>query len=262
MKKKHYIQELNLKKSLKKGSKGNDVKKVQEWLNLWRYYDNSWHHKVTVDEDFGPQTETVVKAFQSKKGLTVDGIVGKQTFSELTSPMIKAFTQIAGDNLRTLIIQYAEQHLNNRPRELYNNNLGPWVRAYMDNNEGKQWAWCMGFVQTILDQAFSTLNQTFTSIMPHTYSCDVVGEYGITNNKLIRNALLRQNPAYFEAGDIFLVVKHPHDWTHTGIVTSVSDDWIHTIEGNTNDEGAREGFEVCLRMRNYTTRNIDLFKVV
>jgi len=72
--------------------------------------------------------------------------------------------------------------------------------------------------------AIFTLNQTFTSIMPHTYSCDVVGEYGLTSNKLIRNALLILNPAYFEPGDVFLVVKHPHDWTHTGIVTGVSDD--------------------------------------
>jgi len=51
-----------------------------------------------------------------------------------------------------------------------------------------------------------------------------VGEYGLTSNKLIRNALLILNPAYFEPGDVFLVVKHPHDWTHTGIVTGVSDD--------------------------------------
>ena len=261
--KEHYIRELNLSGVLKKGSKGNDVKKVQEWLNLWRYNDKDWHYKVTVDEDFGPQTEAAVKAFQSKKGLTVDGIVGNETFHELTSPMIKAFSRIKGENnLRTLIVKYAEQHLKNNPRELYNNNQGPWVRAYMDNNEGKQWAWCMGFVQTILDQAFNTLNQSFTSIMPHTYSCDVVGEHGLAKDKLIRNIKLKENPQHIESGDVFLVVKQPHDWTHTGIVTGVSDGWIYTIEGNTNDEGVREGFEVCVRMRNFTTYNIDLFKVV
>lgn len=260
--KQHYIQELNLQALVKTGSKGFDVKKVQEWLNLQRIYDNNWFHKVTVDEEYGPQTETIVKEFQSKNSLQVDGIIGDQTFRALTSHMINAFTRINGNDLRKLIIQYAEQHLKNKPQELYNSNQGPWVRAYMDGHEGKEWAWCMGFVQTVLDQSFSTLKQQFTSIMPQSYSCDVVGEHGLTNKKLIRNVTLRQNSSYIEPGDIFLISKRPHDWIHTGIVISVQDDWIHTIEGNSNENGSREGFEVCLHMRNYKTHDIDIFKVI
>lgn len=38
-------------------------------------------------------------------------------------------------------------------------------------------------------------------------------------------------------------------------------DVIHTIEGNTNEEGPREGFEVCLRRRDLKRNNIDIFKV-
>ena len=34
MTKEFYIEELNIKALLKEGSKGDDVKKVQEWLNL------------------------------------------------------------------------------------------------------------------------------------------------------------------------------------------------------------------------------------
>lgn len=36
---------------------------------------------------------------------------------------------------------------------------------------------------------------------------------------------------------------------HTGVVWKVAGDRIHTIEGNSNDAGAREGYEVCLRTR-------------
>jgi len=261
MTKTFYIKELNIKSLLKVGSTGDDVKKVQEWLNLWRYYKADWFHIVTVDGEYGPQSKKIIMEFQRKMKLEADGVVGVNTFRKLTEPISKAFSFIQGTELRTLIVQYAEQHLKNMPRELYNSNQGPWVRAYMDGNEGKQWAWCMGFVQTILDQSFTSLGGNFQSIMPKTYACDVVGEHGKSNGKLLRNVNLRSNPELIEAGDVFLNVKEPWDWTHTGIVTGLDDDWIHTIEGNTNDEGSREGFEVCRRMRNFKKRNIDIFKV-
>ena len=54
---------------LKKGSKGESVKTLQEFL------------KITVDGDFGSKTESAVKAFQKKTGLTVDGVVGKSTWA-------------------------------------------------------------------------------------------------------------------------------------------------------------------------------------
>ena len=36
---------------------------------------------------------------------------------------------------------------------------------------------------------------------------------------------------------------------HTGFVEKVEGNVIHTIEGNTNDTGSREGYEVCRRTR-------------
>ncbi len=260
--KKQYLKEINLKKSLKNGSKGADVNKVQEWLNLWRFYEKDWLNIVTVDSDYGRQCINAIMEFQQKKGLERDGVVGPNTFRALVKPMVNSFTYIAGDDMRQLIVDYANQHLRNMPRELYKSNQGPWVRAYMDGNEGREWAWCMGFVQTVLDQACTSMGQSFLSIMPKTYSCDVVGEFGKSNGKLIRNVRLRENPELIEPGDVFLNVKQPWDWTHTGIITGVEDDWIHTVEGNTNDEGVREGFEVCRRMRNFQKGNIDVFKVV
>ena len=50
------------------------------------------------------------------------------------------------------------------------------------------------------------------------------------------------------AGDVF-IMDHGHGLGHTGFVENVVGDEIHTIEGNTNDEGLREGYEVCRRVR-------------
>ena len=37
----------------------------------------------SVDGDFGPNTEKAAKAFQNAKGLTQDGIVGKNTWTAI-----------------------------------------------------------------------------------------------------------------------------------------------------------------------------------
>ncbi len=56
---------------LKKGSKGEEVKKLQESLNI------------TIDGDFGPATELAVMKFQAQQGLEADGIVGPKTLSKI-----------------------------------------------------------------------------------------------------------------------------------------------------------------------------------
>ena len=56
---------------LKNGSKGDDVKKLQEKL------------KLTADGAFGLRTEDAVKAWQKANGLKDDGVVGDATWSKL-----------------------------------------------------------------------------------------------------------------------------------------------------------------------------------
>ncbi|MBP8113816.1 MAG: CHAP domain-containing protein [Chitinophagaceae bacterium] len=51
-----------------------------------------------------------------------------------------------------------------------------------------------------------------------------------------------------EPGDVF-IMDYGKGFGHTGFVESVDGETIHTIEGNTNDEGDREGYEVCRRKR-------------
>jgi putative chitinase len=56
---------------LKVGSKGNEVKQLQEKLGL------------SADGSFGPGTEKAVKAWQTANGLTADGLVGDGTWSKM-----------------------------------------------------------------------------------------------------------------------------------------------------------------------------------
>lgn len=62
---------------LKTGSKGNQVETLQAMLNI----KNSAF--LSVDGEFGNKTDAAVRKFQTKKKLTVDGCVGKETWTEL-----------------------------------------------------------------------------------------------------------------------------------------------------------------------------------
>lgn len=57
--------------TVKRGSKGNDVKYLQTKL------------KIAADGDFGPKTHAAVVAFQKSHGLVADGIVGPKTWAAI-----------------------------------------------------------------------------------------------------------------------------------------------------------------------------------
>ena len=65
------------------GSQGEQVKKLQQELNKYGY-------KLDVDGQFGTKTQAAVRDYQKNNGLSVDGIVGKNTWGKLNSaPEIK-----------------------------------------------------------------------------------------------------------------------------------------------------------------------------
>ena len=67
------------KPMLRKGSKGTQVKYLQQDLN---YILNI---KLDVDGIFGGATANALKQFQKKYGLEVDGVYGKSSFAQMTS---------------------------------------------------------------------------------------------------------------------------------------------------------------------------------
>ncbi len=66
-----------LMQTLKKGDKGEVVKKLQTLLNKWM------NANLKIDGDFGVATEAIVKAFQMKRNLVADGVVGQKTWEKL-----------------------------------------------------------------------------------------------------------------------------------------------------------------------------------
>ncbi|GAB3847297.1 hypothetical protein GCM10029963_28510 [Micromonospora andamanensis] len=62
--------------TLKRGSKGQKVKNLQGLAN-------AHGARLAIDGDFGPLTERWVKVFQKSRGLKVDGIVGRLTYTAL-----------------------------------------------------------------------------------------------------------------------------------------------------------------------------------
>lgn len=61
----------------KYGSRGSEVRTIQEKLKRWGYYTGN------VDGIYGSQTVAAVKRFQQKNGLTVDGIAGPKTLTAM-----------------------------------------------------------------------------------------------------------------------------------------------------------------------------------
>ena len=74
--------------TLKKGSKGQSVKDLQEALKALKYKPG------TVDGVFGKKTEDAVKALQKAAGIEVDGVVGPLTWlnideADQSEPLLK-----------------------------------------------------------------------------------------------------------------------------------------------------------------------------
>jgi peptidoglycan hydrolase-like protein with peptidoglycan-binding domain len=63
--------------TLRFGDSGESVRVLQRILRSNGY-------PVTVDGSFGALTESAVKAFQTRRGLVADGVVGPKTWRELT----------------------------------------------------------------------------------------------------------------------------------------------------------------------------------
>ena len=78
---------------LRTGSTGSAVEQLQFWLNTLAQYESSIP-SLTVDGVYGTGTANTVRAFQRKYGLTVDGVVGRDTWTALYDQ----FRSIQSDN--------------------------------------------------------------------------------------------------------------------------------------------------------------------
>ncbi len=100
---------------LKRGSTGEYVKLMQEYLNVISNVYTSIP-KLEADGIFGAGTERAVKAFQSEFGLTVDGIVGRNTWDAI----VREYNNVITGNTRN---SYRQIRKSKNYRDVKNNNF-------------------------------------------------------------------------------------------------------------------------------------------
>ncbi|WP_395049406.1 CHAP domain-containing protein [Flavobacterium sp.] len=121
-----------------------------------------------------------------------------------------------------------------------NSNAGPAVEKYLKSvGLGKGYAWCMAFMYWCTKEASAQLGLE----NPLFKTAGVIAMYNKEKDLVVTDP---------QPGDLF-IMDFGKGQGHTGIVEKVEKNIIHTIEGNTNDEGSREGYEVCIRQRKTNT---------
>ncbi|BAZ17193.1 peptidoglycan-binding domain 1 protein [Calothrix sp. NIES-4071] len=91
-----------LTRILRWGTKGEDVKALQQALNDWGFNAGD------VDGEFENNTEEAVKAFQLKAGLMIDGEVGPMTWGKLGGKYEDSFPIDPSDSINLRLAAFAE----------------------------------------------------------------------------------------------------------------------------------------------------------
>ena len=108
--------------------------------------------------------------------------------------------------------------------------------------------WCAAYVyHTGYWSQYNPATQHSTWPLPKTGACATLGAFATAHD------LLHATPI---RGDIFLMYfPSLHRFAHTGIVLSVTETTsaylCTTIEGNTNDDGSRDGWKTCIKSRGF-----------
>lgn len=232
-------------------SNKNIVKAIQKQLNLFHC------GPLVEDGDFGNLTFSAVKQFQSRNTdingipLVVDGKVGAITWQVLfPQTLITSVTETAHPLLNE-VLRVANTQIGVREVPP-NSNRGPEVSEYLKSvglnaNEGN-YAWCMAFVYYCFKQASQNLGIT----NPLVKTAGVLKQWNNTTCRKIKKADAVNNPSLIKPGFVF-IRNYGNGYGHTGIVTKVDGGFIDSIEGNTNDNGTREGIGVFVLSRKIIT---------
>ncbi len=123
-------------------------------------------------------------------------------------------------------------------REIGGENRGAHVEMYLAiTGLGPGYAWCSSFVSWVY---FHTGVQAPISAW--------VPSFALKNKRIYqRGKFLKQRP---QSGDVFMIWYHKLNRpAHIGFVDQWGEKWITTVEGNTNDNGSREGDGVYRKRR-------------
>lgn len=109
-------------------------------------------------------------------------------------------------------------------------------------------SWCMAFVYCMFDDCqYTTANGV--TLVSRTASCQAQADHAKASGILVSADAARTK---LQPGWIMLQWHtNPLGYHHTGIVTDYDPKTgiFHTVEGNTNTDGSREGYEVAKQAR-------------
>jgi hypothetical protein len=196
-------------------------------------------------------------ALQTRRGLLVDGIVGAATWQALfereeARPAVSALAvqllKVAGAEVGT--------------RESGGPNRGPRVDEYLRNvgldpTRGS-YAWCAAFVYFCFTRASRLLSQS--NPCTKTAGCMDLWRRAPAPARMAIAGVLAA-PEVVPAGAIF-IVDHGQGKGHTGLVERIAAGMLHTIEGNTDPGGSREGDGVYRRIRPLSAINAGFINYV
>lgn len=138
---------------------------------------------------------------------------------------------------KTLEIAISQIGVEEIPR---NSNAGPEVEIYLKSvGLGKGYSWCMAFVYWCTQK--SALQLAVNNPLKRTA--------GVLDQFNSRPFLIAFAP---QPGDVF-IMDFGKGLGHTGIVEKIVGNTIYTVEGNTNNEGSRNGYKVCRKKREIRT---------
>lgn len=194
---------------------------------------------------FGPKTTAAIKLFQSTHRdqdgnlLEIDGKIGSITWAALFG--IHELPQIfnSANELSTEVIKVAQSQIGIMEIPA-GSNRGPEIDEYLKSvNCPLGNFWCAGFVYWCFNKASKNLNQG----NPLFKTAGCLSHWDNSQGKKILAKAAIDNPSLLKPGQIF-ILDHGSGMGHTGIIERVEGGFIHTIEGNSNPEGGRNGIGV------------------
>ena len=227
------------------------VKAIQKQLNIFHC------GPLIIDGDFGNLTFSAVKQFQARNTdingvpLVVDGKIGAITWQVLFPQNANIAITQSTNPLLNEVLGFANSQIGVRevPR---NSNRGPQVSAYLQsvglNDNTGDYPWCMAFVYYCFKQA----SQKLGIANPMVKTAGVLRQWNETTYRKIKKANAINSPSLIKPGFVF-IRNYGNGYGHTGIVTKVEGGFIDSIEGNTNDNGSREGIGVFVLRRKINT---------
>lgn len=148
------------------------------------------------------------------------------------------------NNPRLKLVEVAKRFLGveESPR---GSNCGPMVNTFKAATtlpSGESWPWCAAFVSYVVQHADAESEDLSFPHPPRLAAAFSFESWGRENGAVVFSP---SNETYKpEPGDIVT-----YTFSHIGIIESVSGGSFVAIEGNTNDDGSREGYEVARRTR-------------